>query len=67
MGVLAAIIGLLIEMIALVTPSGAATANLDTMNLKTNLVVIGAALFLGGIISNAAARVERAIRSSGED
>ncbi len=66
MGVFATVLGLLIEMFALMMPSGGAMANLDTMNFKTNLVVIGAALFLGGIISDAAARIERAIREGGE-
>lgn len=62
MGKVGAFIGLVTALIALAMPEGFnGVSNLAAMNLKTNLVIIGSALFLAGVITTAAARVSNAL------
>ncbi|HRO03042.1 MAG TPA: hypothetical protein PLS69_05505 [Terricaulis sp.] len=62
MGAWAIILGALIVLFGIAMPSGAGTANLDVMNFKTNLVVLGAALFLAGVVQDAASHIVKALR-----
>lgn len=62
MQVIAAVFGILLMLFGLVLPSGNGdVSNLAAMNLKTNLVVLGAALFVGGVVADAASRVVKAL------
>jgi hypothetical protein len=48
----------------LVLPEGnGEVSNLAAMNLKTNLVIVGSALFVGGIVASSAARIENAVNA----
>ena len=69
MGVVATLAGILVALLGLILPDGnGEVSNLAAMNLKTNLVVLGSALFVGGVVMSAAARVEKALtpRTAGE-
>lgn len=64
MPALGAILGLVLAVGAVALPSGDGTANLDTMNFKTNLVIIGSAFFVGSTVEGAALRIVRALREA---
>ena len=64
MSIVGTLLGVAIVFCALLMPSGnGEVSNLAAMNLKTNLTIAGAALFVGGIISDAAARMVSAINA----
>jgi hypothetical protein len=64
MGVVATIVGVLVALLGLALPDGnGEVSNLAAMNLKTNLVILGSALFVGGVVMSSSARLEKALKA----
>lgn len=64
MGLVATIFGVGVALMGFILPEGNGdVSNLAAMNLKTNLVIAGSALFVSGVVISSATRVERAMKA----
>jgi hypothetical protein len=62
MNIVTAVLGIFVALFGFVLPEGNGdVSNLAAMNFKTNLVIVGSALFVAGVVASSAARIEKAL------
>ena len=68
MNIITAVLGILVALLGFVLPEGnGEVSNLAAMNLKTNLVIVGSALLVAGVVASSAARIEKALTAKTAD